>query len=87
MPGSASIWASRCCSARPLRCRPAPPTVPPRSWQPPMARCLVSVRPWPVYTAGSAVYLSQNVPNSSPMPAVDFLAAHNCAFWDTILIY
>jgi hypothetical protein len=51
-----------------------------------MARCLVSVRPWPVYTAGSAVYLSQNVPDSSPMPAVDFLAAHNCAFWDTILI-
>ena len=45
------------------------------------------VRPWPIYTAGSAVYLSQNVPESSPMPAADFLAAHNCAFWDTVLIY
>jgi para-nitrobenzyl esterase len=46
-----------------------------------------SVRPWPVYTAGSAVYLTENVPDSSPMPAPDFLAAHNCAFWDTVLIY
>jgi para-nitrobenzyl esterase len=44
-------------------------------------------RPWPIYTGGSAIYLSQNVPNSSPMPAADFLTAHNCAFWDTVLIY
>ena len=46
-----------------------------------------TLRPWPIYTAGSPVLLSQNVPDSSPMPATEFLAAHNCAFWDTILIY
>jgi para-nitrobenzyl esterase len=46
-----------------------------------------SVRPWPIYTADSAIYLSQNVPDSSPMPAADFQAEHNCAFWDTVLIY
>ncbi len=45
------------------------------------------VRPWPAYTASSPVYLSQNVPDSSAMPAADYLAAHQCAFWDTVLIY
>jgi para-nitrobenzyl esterase len=44
-------------------------------------------KPWPRYTASSAVYLSQNVPVPSQMPAAAFLAAHNCAFWDTVLIY
>jgi para-nitrobenzyl esterase len=44
-------------------------------------------KPWPRYTAETASYLSQNVPASSVMPAADFLAAHKCAFWDTVLIY
>jgi len=44
-------------------------------------------KPWPRYTAETATYLSQNVPASSTMPAAAFLTAHNCAFWDTVLIY
>jgi para-nitrobenzyl esterase len=44
-------------------------------------------RPWPPYTAGSPIYLVQNVPTSSVMPAAEFLTGHNCAFWDTVLIY
>ena len=44
-------------------------------------------RPWPRYTKGSEVYLSQNVTGLSPITAAQFTAAHNCAFWDNILIY
>jgi para-nitrobenzyl esterase len=44
-------------------------------------------KPWPRYTAASPTYLSQNVPASSTMTAAAFVAAHNCAFWDTVLIY
>ena len=43
--------------------------------------------PWPRYTAGSQVYLSQNVPHLSTITEAQFRAAHNCAFWDTVLIY
>jgi para-nitrobenzyl esterase len=48
---------------------------------------LTGDKPWPRYSAGSAIMLSQNVPASAPMPAADFLAAHNCVFWDTVLVY
>jgi para-nitrobenzyl esterase len=48
---------------------------------------LTGDKPWPRYSAGSPIMLSQNVPVSAPMPAADFLAAHNCAFWDTVLVY
>jgi para-nitrobenzyl esterase len=48
---------------------------------------LTGDKPWPRYTSASAVMLSQNVPASSPMRMADFLTAHNCAFWDTVLIY
>jgi hypothetical protein len=48
---------------------------------------LTGGKPWPRYSAGSPIMLSQNVPVSAPMPAADFLAAHNCAFWDTVLVY
>lgn len=44
-------------------------------------------RPWPPYTKGSQVYLSQNVTGLSPIQAAQFTSAHKCAFWDTILIY
>lgn len=44
-------------------------------------------RPWPRYTKGSQIYLSQNVTGLTAMPAAQFAAAHKCAFWDTILIY
>jgi para-nitrobenzyl esterase len=43
--------------------------------------------PWPRYTADSKVYLSQNVPQSSPITEAQFRAAHKCDFWDTVLIY
>jgi para-nitrobenzyl esterase len=44
-------------------------------------------RPWPRYTKGSEVYLSEDVTGLSPISSAQFNAAHNCAFWDTILIY
>ena len=48
---------------------------------------LTNDHPWPRYTANSKVYLSQNVPKSSTLTEAQFTAAHNCAFWDTFLIY
>jgi para-nitrobenzyl esterase len=48
---------------------------------------LMGDRPWPRYTANSEVYFSQNVPKSSTITPAQFIAAHNCAFWDTVLIY
>jgi para-nitrobenzyl esterase len=48
---------------------------------------LTGDRPWPRYSANSEVYFSQNVPKSSTITAAQFTAAHNCAFWDTVLIY
>jgi para-nitrobenzyl esterase len=48
---------------------------------------LKSDRPWPRYTKVSEVYLSENVTGLSPISSAQFTAAHNCAFWDTILIY
>jgi para-nitrobenzyl esterase len=44
-------------------------------------------KPWPRYDAASATYFSQNIPASTPMAAAAFLSAHQCAFWDTVLIY
>ncbi len=44
-------------------------------------------RPWPRYIEGAASYLSQNVPQSTVITEADFESAHNCAFWDTILVY
>lgn len=43
--------------------------------------------PWPRYTAGSELYFSENVPASTTISAAQFAAAHNCAFWDTVLVY
>jgi para-nitrobenzyl esterase len=48
---------------------------------------LTNDHPWPRYTANSKVYFSQNVPKSSTITEAQFAAAHNCAFWDTVLIY
>jgi para-nitrobenzyl esterase len=48
---------------------------------------LTNDHPWPRYTASSKVYFSQNVPKSSTITEAQFTAAHNCAFWDTVLIY
>ena len=44
-------------------------------------------RPWPRYTKGSETYLSQNVPAFTTITAAQFAAAHNCQFWDNVLIY
>jgi para-nitrobenzyl esterase len=44
-------------------------------------------RPWPRYTAAAETYFSQNVPASSPISAARFAAAHNCVFWDKVLVY
>jgi para-nitrobenzyl esterase len=44
-------------------------------------------QPWPLYTAGSDVYFSENVPKSSTITGAQFATAHNCAFWDTVLVY
>jgi para-nitrobenzyl esterase len=44
-------------------------------------------QPWPRYSAGSDVYFSENVPKSSTITGTQFATAHNCAFWDTVLIY
>jgi para-nitrobenzyl esterase len=48
---------------------------------------LTGDRPWPRYSAGSEVYFSQNVPKSSIITAAQFVAAHKCSFWDSVLIY
>jgi para-nitrobenzyl esterase len=48
---------------------------------------LTGDRPWPRYSKNSEVYFSQNVPKSSTITAAQFTAAHNCAFWDTVLVY
>jgi len=44
-------------------------------------------RPWPLYEAGSEVYLLENVPRLSTLTDAQFSAEHNCAFWDGVLIY
>jgi para-nitrobenzyl esterase len=44
-------------------------------------------QPWPRYTAEAASYMSQNVPKSAVMTEAAFSTAHNCAFWDTVLVY
>jgi para-nitrobenzyl esterase len=44
-------------------------------------------QPWPRYTKATAAYLSENVTGLSAITSAQFAAAHNCAFWDTILIY
>jgi len=43
--------------------------------------------PWPHYDADSRVYLSENVPRLSTISEAEFSAAHQCAFWDKILVY
>jgi para-nitrobenzyl esterase len=48
---------------------------------------LTGDRPWPRYSASSEVYFSQNVPKSSTITAAQFVATHNCSFWDGVLIY
>ena len=48
---------------------------------------LIGNAPWPEYTKGRNVYLSENVPKSSVTKDSVFIAAHQCAFWDGILIY
>ena len=44
-------------------------------------------QPWPRFTVNSEVYFSENVPKSATITGAQFAAAHNCAFWDTVLIY
>ncbi len=48
---------------------------------------LTGDRPWPRYSATSAVFMSQNVQKSATITVDQFAAAHKCAFWDTVLIY
>jgi para-nitrobenzyl esterase len=43
--------------------------------------------PWPRYSKGSEVYLSENVTGLSTITAAQFATEHKCSFWDTILIY
>ena len=47
----------------------------------------VGNHPWPRYDADSRVYLSENIPKLSRISEADFSAAHQCAFWDSILVY
>lgn len=42
--------------------------------------------PWPKFTTGSPVFLSQNIPLSS-FTAQEFSNNHQCDFWDTLLLY
>ena len=42
--------------------------------------------PWPIYTASSANFLSENIPLST-FTGAQFSANHQCAFWNTILVY
>jgi para-nitrobenzyl esterase len=43
-------------------------------------------RPWPRYKPGGR-YLSQNIPMLSTFTESEFIAAHKCDFWNSILIY
>lgn len=43
--------------------------------------------PWPRYDADSPIYFSENVPRLSTLKESDFSSAHQCAFWDSILVY
>jgi para-nitrobenzyl esterase len=47
----------------------------------------VGNHPWPRYDVDSRVYLSENIPRLSRISEADFSAAHQCAFWDSILVY
>ena len=48
---------------------------------------LIGDHPWREYTKARNVYLSENVPKLSMLKESVFTAAHQCAFWDTILFY
>lgn len=40
--------------------------------------------PWPRFTSGSPVFLSENIPLAT-LTAGQFSSNHHCAFWDTVL--
>jgi para-nitrobenzyl esterase len=42
--------------------------------------------PWPRFTAGSANFLSENIPLST-FTGAQFSANHQCDFWNTLLVY
>ena len=48
---------------------------------------LIGNSPWPEYSRSRHAYLSENVPKLSVFSEKTFTAAHQCAFWDSILIY
>ena len=41
---------------------------------------------WPVFTAGSAPFLKQDIPNSTETEA-QYRAAYQCDFWDPLIVY
>ncbi|VTZ24975.1 Carboxylic ester hydrolase [Methylocella tundrae] len=43
--------------------------------------------PWPRYKGKTGYYLSQDIPTLSTFTKAQFVAAHKCDFWQTILIY
>ncbi len=45
--------------------------------------------PWPRFTGEdrTSLYLSQNIPASTALTDADFVARHQCGFWETILVY
>jgi para-nitrobenzyl esterase len=47
----------------------------------------VGNHPWPRYDGDSPVYLSETVSRLTTLRESDFSAAHQCAFWDSILVY
>ena len=42
--------------------------------------------PWPIFTASSANFLSENIPLST-FTGAQFSANHQCDFWNTLLVY
>lgn len=45
------------------------------------------LRNWPQYQAPNYQYLSEDVPKLSTFTDADFTLEHQCAFWDSVLVY
>ena len=41
---------------------------------------------WPVFTAGSATFLKQDIPNATETEA-QYRATYQCDFWDPLIVY
>ena len=48
---------------------------------------LIGQHPWPKYTPKNEVYLSEQTGKLTTFTDAKYAQDHNCAFWDTVLVY